>query len=631
MNAKNFIFPLAAAAVLAMVLVSLSPMFVASAEGTGVQLAAVRTRTHIDNSYAVTNLWVNLRNPSDADIEETFQFQIPDDAFISNFSLTLRGKTYYATVMEKAEADKAYQDAKDSGNNAGLVSSRGRSTFAYSVNVAARSNVSVGLRYEEFIARMPTGYRYSLPLSSFAGRTLDNVDVRVDIEYDRPILDLREENYPNSTQVQMDTGGLSGAVTYQSTGTSLSKDMNVTWQLEALPLNGRMLFYEDGQTGYFFHVFSPEASDLGGHMPKDVVFVLDKSGSMTGTKIAQLKDAFSSIVMELRSEDRFAILTFNSQVDTVYKALTPATDTNKQEAANKINGIPAGGNTNINQALLDGLKMFDGATTRVPMIVFLTDGLPTSGVTVTDTIRTNIAGANTMGVRIFVLGVGNDVDFVFLKALALENKGYALKISADRDASDQIQSFFDTVALPLLRDITLNYNPGSNVLPQKVDTLFDGSEIVVCGRYKPGTRSIKFEGTAISTSGTRTFGQEFTVQASQDKTFIKRYWSYAKIRDLTDKISVERDDKVRTSMAGEATDIALENGFVTPYTSLFVEIPDEVVSKPTSNEAAGGGPYDLSTSGNQRYKAATAPGFEMFLLLPALIIVALIIRKRREG
>lgn len=630
-------------AVIAMIFVSVSPVMpgVRGQSASGVQVLGIRARATIDSSYAVTDVQVRFGNPTDVNSSETFVLRIPQDAFISNFSLTLKGHTYYAKVMKATDAASAYQNATMQGDNAGLMASEGASTFGYSVNVAAHDTVVADLRYEQYIPRTPQGFRYSLPLSSYAGRSVGIVDVAVDLNFDRPIEKVAAQTYQKDANISMADLNRSASASFKLVNCTMKDDFVLTWDLAPLPVNGNMLFYEVDGEGYFFHVFSPGAQELGGYLPKDIVFVLDHSGSMQGEKLDQVKAAFKSIVLDLQGNDNFGILTFSTTVTPVFDKLVPATGDNKKEAITQIQDIKSDQSTNIDQALLDALAMLGSSSDRVPIIVFLTDGLPTEGVTDTTKIRQDVLDHNLNGVRIYSLGFGDDVDFEFLRALAIENKGFALKIEVNRDAASQIQGFYNTISLPVLKDLNFTYSEGTfEVFPTHVDTLYDGSEVVICGRIYNSVSTVSFKASAMTAAGARNFQGVFSVKASDQNAFIARYWAYAKIRALIDQITVAKDAKAKSDLEEQATNLSLENGFVTQYTSLFVDIPRDVIP-PTTTSADPGNQNTLiapkgPTTGTPRpvtsgrAKTSATPGFEPVLVLPALAVIALIISRRRK-
>jgi uncharacterized protein YegL/DNA-binding MarR family transcriptional regulator len=334
-----------------------------------------------------------------------------------------------------------------------------------------------------------------------------------------------------------------------------------------------MLNYHDDIDEFFFHIFSPQRTDLGGQaMAKDIIFVLDKSGSMSGEKIQQLKEAFNEIINQLPEQDSFNLIMFDQTIKKYKEELIAVSEENKSDAVNYINGIQAGGSTNINEALTTALDMFKITETKVPIIVMLTDGLPTAGVTNTQTIRENIKNENTAGVAIFCLGFGFDVDFEFLKAMALENYGIAIRIYEGEDASEQITNFYETISTPLLKGLKFSYSDGAyEIYPTTVDQLFEGAEVVVVGKYNGTDRKLSSMVEATSWEGMKVFGEVFPLDDSNNNSFIPRFWAYAKIRYLLDELAVVGYNE---SIVENITELGLTYGFVTPYTSLLVEITE---------------------------------------------------------
>ncbi len=522
----------------------------------------------IDNNYAVTEMEEVVVNPLEYSVSGTFIFEIPEKAFISNFSLTIDGETYYAKIVSSEEGKEEFQDAVLNGTDAGLVESYGSNIFSYSISMSAYQKISVRLRYEEYMEKKLGGYEYIIPFSGAYYSYVDSLSVDVSIKSRMAVIDARVENYPDASIIWASSN--EAKVGYRTMYYAPSEDFIVNYELGAPPTNGTLLNYKYNGTQYFMHIFSPQIGDLGGKsMPKDIIFVLDKSGSMSGEKIAQLKDAFSEIIGQLPEQDNFNIILFDSAITVYRDELLPASGGNKADAVTYINSIEAGGSTNINDAMITALNMFETSETRVPIIVMLTDGLPTSGITNTMAIRQNVLSNNTAGVSIFCLGFGFDVDFDFLKAMALENGGIAIRIYEGQDAGEQITDFYNTISTPLLRGLSFSYSEGAcEIYPTYVDQMFDGTEVVVVGKYNGESDEITAKVTATSWEGTINFEETFVLTDNTEYDFIPRFWAYAKIRYLLDEIAVEGEVP---SLVENVTSLAVEYGFVTPYTSLLVK------------------------------------------------------------
>ncbi len=553
------------------------------ASGDQAKIEYLEITATIDNNYAITEIEEKFVNPYDNAIDETFIFEIPAKAFISNFSLTIDNETYYAQIVPKDVAQQKYQEAVVNGSDAGLVESKGKNVFSYSVSLSPAQEIIVGLRYEQFIEKSLGGYEYKIPFSGGdIGRSVDDLSIKVIIKSKLNVNSAEAKNYREDTSVTSISPQEMNAV-YQTKYVTPTEDFILNYEVAVPPINGTMLNYDDGADEYFFHIFSPQKDELGGQiMDKDIIFVLDKSGSMQGEKINQLKIAFDEIINELHSNDRFNLIIFDSVIREYQTQLIDASETNKNDAVDYIYDINAQGSTNINEAMLSALEMFEYSETKVPSIVMLTDGLPTEGITNTQTIRDNVKTANTADVAVFCLGFGFDVDFEFLKAMALENYGIALRIYEGEDASEQITGFYDTISTPLLKDLKFTYSSGaSEIYPAEVEQLFEGTEIVVVGKYNGESRYLKSTVDANSWDGMRTFEEIFELEEDTHYSFIPRFWAYAKIMSLLDEITINGENE---SLAENVTNLALEYGFVTPYTSLLVEIKEPTDEEPPDDD-----------------------------------------------
>ncbi|WP_455392297.1 VIT domain-containing protein [[Eubacterium] cellulosolvens] len=547
----------------------------AGASSENAEIEYLTIETDINNNYAITKILVKLNNPNEHPIDDTFSFRIPNKAFISNFSLSTANQTYYAKIVPKEIALQKFESALLNGTDAGLMEAKGKNFFSYSVSLSPRQELLVGLRYEQFLEKSLGGYEYLIPLKDgTANRNIKDFTIGISVKAKMFVRDIEVENYRDTTNIDW-LSAHEVSVSYHSSLTTPQDDFLIKYELGNPPVNGTMLDHYDGTTEYFFHIFSPQRTDLGDHvMPKEIIFVLDKSGSMSGRKIEQLKTAFDQIINQLPTQDSFNIIMFDNTIQKYQSELIMATSDNRAKAVNYINGISAGGSTNINDAISTALSMFEISESKVPIIVMLTDGLPTAGVTNPSSIRENIKNSNTAEVAIFCLGFGFDVDFDFLKAMSLENYGMAIRIYEGEDASEQITNFYDTISTPLLKGLIFCYSEGAHeVYPDQVSQLFEGSEVVVVGKYSNTSNTIIATVDASSWDGMRTFEESFALEKNSNNSFIPRFWAYAKIMYLLDKLAVVGEND---SLVENITELGLAYSFVTPYTSLFVELPEKV-------------------------------------------------------
>lgn len=592
----------------------------------------------IDNSYAITEVTQEFQNPYDHAIDTTFLFRIPLKAFISNLTITINEKTYYANIATKEEVEKKYQKAVSEGRDAALLEARGKNLFAYSVSISENQKFIISLRYEEYLEKTLGIYEYSLmPVAIDLTQKIKDFNTEVVINSASIISNLEVHNYKTTIEWVSSNKAI---VKYNEKDALPKNEFLVEYQIKAPEVNGRMLDYSNGDENFFFHVFSPQKSDLvDKQLDKEIIFVLDKSGSMSGTKIQQLKSSFSQIINELPPNDSFGIILFDSTVTNYKDELIFANEENKNDANNYINEIEDGGSTNLNDALANSLTMIKNADEKVPIVVMLTDGKANAGeYTTPPSIRENIIEKNVDHASIFTLGFGYDVDFDFLKALSLENYGYAFRIYEGEDASEQITDFYSTISTPLLKDINFKYNNVEEVYPTHVDHLFEGSEIVVTGKYYD-TNSLISNVSAYSRDGSRNFKSEFQLNKTDNNSFIPRFWAYSKINSLLDQIAVNGEDEQTISLIVE---LALEYEFATPYTSFIVEVEEENKEieneeQKSDNDANNAGSMQNPPGDTKGYSDSyesgdddgSTPNVGILALVPIVIIAVLKRRKKK--
>ncbi|XP_029973750.1 inter-alpha-trypsin inhibitor heavy chain H5 [Salarias fasciatus] len=573
--------------------------------------------------YAVTTVESSVWNQLPIIKEAAFEVDLPSSAFISNFTITSSGKVYVAQVKERAAARKIYDAAKKQGKTAGLVATKEREIekFRVAVSVPSGARMSFLLTYEELLPRRLG--RYELSLGLRLGQLVQNLTLDVSITERTGISFIKvfplktsrllsntaqgDADAPASTRVERSStcARIHYSPTLQQQSSVSAKGLNadfiVQYDVDLRDLMGDVQVYD----GYFVHYFAPRGLPV---VPKDVIFVIDVSGSMIGTKIKQTKQAMNTILGDLREGDHFNIITFSDKVHTWKKGRTVrATRQNVRDAKEFIRRIIAEGWTNINAALLSAAQLVNPPSSgrlsshRVPLVIFLTDGEATIGITSGDTILTN-AKKSLGSASLFGLAFGDDADFLLLKRLALDNRGVARMVYEDADAALQLKGFYDEVASPLLSDIQLSYldDQAFDITRSLFPNYFQGSELVVTGKVKPGVKDFKVSMSAtdskqrvklendVLTSHVEGNGSTDSLSCSGDlegiSSFVHRLWAYFTIKELLLAKLNASDPATQRLLAEKATNLSLKYNFVTPVTSLVVVKPDadEAAQTPTT-------------------------------------------------
>ncbi|KAM4563619.1 inter-alpha-trypsin inhibitor heavy chain H6 [Odontesthes bonariensis] len=584
----------------------------------------------VASRYAVTTVQSSVWNQLPIIKEAAFEVDMPSSAFISNFTITSNGKVYVAQVKERTAARRIYDAAKKQGKTAGLVATKEREIekFRVAVSVPSRTHMSFLLSYEELLPRRLGRYELSLglrPGQLVQNLTLDiSITERTGISFIK-VLPLKtsrllsntaqgDTNPPDSTHVEQSASCArvyySPTVRQQNSMSSkgLNVDFIIQYDVDLKHFIGDVQVYD----GYFVHYFAPRRLPV---VPKDVIFVIDVSGSMTGTKIKQTKQAMNTILGDLREGDHFNIITFSDKVHTWKKGRTVrATWQNVREAKEFVRRIIAEGWTNINAALLSAAQLVNPSSAgsssrltshRVPLVIFLTDGEATIGVTSSDNILNNAKRA-LGSATLFGLAFGDDADFLLLKRLALENRGVARMVYEDADAALQLKGFYDEVANPLLSDIQLSYlnNQAFDVSRSLFPNYFQGSELVVAGRVKLGIKYLNVSVSATDSKQRIKLENDVLISHAKENgstdsldclgsfegipSFVHRLWAYFTIKELLLAKLNATDPTTQKLLTEKATNLSLKYNFVTPVTSLVVVKPDAdeatqtpITAKPT--------------------------------------------------
>ncbi|XP_052424342.1 inter-alpha-trypsin inhibitor heavy chain H3 isoform X2 [Carassius gibelio] len=388
----------------------------------------------------------------------------------------------------------------------------------------------------------------------------------------------------------------------------LNGDLLITYDVERQNPKGEIMVSK----GYFVHYFAP--SDVP-RISKNVVFIIDRSGSMHGRKIKQTRLALLKILSDLDEDDHFGLITFDSEVSLWKRELLKATEANLENAKSFVKEIRDRGATDINAAVLAGVDMINRHPREgtASILILLTDGDPTTGETNKEKIMSNVKEAIGTKFPLYCLGFGYDVNFDFLTKMSLENSGVARRIYEDSDADLQLQGFYEEVAVPLLTDIQLKYPGGTNLTKTSFSLYFNGSEIVVSGQITDNSvESFTTEVIAVSKGNNVMYQDTIMTKDPSDvppenEDFMQRLWAYLTVKQLLER-QVLLKGQEKEEEKKEAIKLSLKYQFVTPLTSMVVTKPQEgeveVADKPKEEEES---PILPATGFSQQHHSVGAP------------------------
>src|SRR5215204_1700728 len=463
---------------------------------------SIQIDTKINGQVATTHLEQVFRNDTPYTLEGTYFFPIPETASIVEFAIWENGKKLVGEVRSREEARRIYDEIVRRQRDPGLLEYAGKDLFQASIfPIPPNSDKKLEMTYSEVLKAESGTVAYRYPLGT--GRNLWNRPVSMNEDVRRRLPEQKfgtvsgkieivgrealRNIYSPSHQVEVKRKGETAAsVSFETS--SNDNDFQLFYGLSNNDFGMSLLTYrEPGRDGYFLLQISPKdnltESDL---VNKDIVFVLDTSGSMADEgKMEKARNALLFGVRTLRDGDRFNVINFAGEEHLFEDKLTPVNADSRRRGAEFVKRLQPNGGTNINDALRAALGQFDSSD-RPKMLVFMTDGLPTVGESNVENIIRNTKEIKVDGLRLFTFGVGYDVNTQLLDKLAEENSGTADYVEPKEDLEIKVSNFFTKVNSPVLTDLDLDFGGVQTDLlyPRKLTDIFKGTQLTILGRYR---------------------------------------------------------------------------------------------------------------------------------------------------
>jgi Ca-activated chloride channel homolog len=528
----------------------------------------------IDNQVARAHVDQTFVNPSSYQLEGTYIFPLPDDAAIDDFAMWVDGQKLEGTVLDKAQALQIYEDIVRRRRDPALLEYVGHGAFQARIfPIAPHSEKRVEISYAQVLRNEGGLVKYVYPLDTekFSPDPLASVSVSVSIKSDQALKAIYSPSHPVAIQR---TGDYSATLGYEATNVRPDRDFVLYYSVSTAEVGATLLSYKpDAQSdGFFLLLVAPQVKTTEEEVvARDVILVLDTSGSMQGEKIDQARRALTYVLEHLNPQDRFNVITFSTGIVSYSDRLQPAS--NRGDAEQFVDKISAGGSTDINRALLEATA--DADPERPAVVIFLTDGLPTAGETDVPRILDNIGHAARPNIRLFAFGVGDDVNTVLLDSLAEQHRGVSAYVRPGEKIDETVSDFYSKISTPVLSDIGIDWDGinVSDVYPFPLPDLFAGSQLVIAGRYHgSGPAAVTLKGTVNGLSQTYAFN-DLSFKSLGGDEFIAPLWATRKIGYLLAQVRLHGESK---EAIDEIVALAVKYGIVTPYTSFLIDEGQDV-------------------------------------------------------
>jgi len=571
--------------------------------GRYVPAPTVATDVHMRITGMISRVSVTQRfeNPSDEWVEGVYVFPLPEGAAVDRIRMRIGERIIEGRVKEKAEARRIYEKAKQSGKRTALMSQERPNIFTNSVaNIGPKEAISVEIEYQEslryrsgrFSVRFPmvvapryipgkpvhtedsvarfdgTGWapdtdqvadasRITPPVPHPSKGSINPVTMSIDLDAGFPLARLESESHRIDVEERSDG---TASIRFASGNAPADRDFVLAWSPQAGDAPRAALFTEtlEDQTYALFMVLPPDAPPQRAILRREIIFVIDTSGSMGGASIRQAKRALALAIERLRDGDRFNVIEFNSATRVLFDKPRPVTLMSKQRALQYVASLDAGGGTEMMPALKAALARGD-ETTQVRQVVFLTDGSVGNEAALFRVIHENL-GAN----RLFTVGIGSAPNSHFMNKAAKFGRGTFTYIGAVSEVGEKMDGLFSSLESPVMQNLDIRWPEDMRdveIFPSRLPDLYAGDPLIISARLPKAGGDVDINGRRANEQ----WHTRFTLRGGREQAGIAALWARKKISSLMDSVTEGAD---RAAVKKAVLEVALAHHLVSKYTSL---------------------------------------------------------------
>jgi Ca-activated chloride channel family protein len=525
-------------------------------------------------------------------IEAVYVFPLPQDAAVDDMTLRVGERVVRGKILRREEAQAVYEEARAGGRTAALLDQERPNVFTQSVaNVAPGERVTVTLsyvetlRYEdgayEFVfptvvgpryvpGQVPDAARVSPPVAPKGTRAGHDISIEVSLDAGLPVEELKSSTHEIEVERR---GPASARVRLRKLTAIPNRDFVLRYDVAGGRIGDAVLAHSAGRGGFFALVLQPpERFALTDVTPRELVFVLDTSGSMRGFPIEKAKEAMGHALAGLNPYDTFNLITFSGDTHVLFPRPVHATPENLAKARAFLESREGGGGTEMMKAIRAALAPTDSQS-HVRVVCFMTDGFVGNDFEIIKEVRRH------PNARVFAFGVGGSVNRFLLDRMAEHGRGEVEYVSLRDDGSAAARRFHERVRSPLLTDIHVDWGglPVADVYPQRLPDLFAAKPLVVVGRYKgAGRGTLRLRGRTPAGDFVREI--EVNLPAAEPaREVLGTLWARRRVEDLmAQDFEGAQKGTVRADLRAQIVNLGLEYRLMTQYTS-FVAVEEVVV------------------------------------------------------
>ena len=558
-----------------------------------VLIERVRAGVVIRDQAATTIIEVGLRNPGAGRIEAELLMPVPDGAVVRQFAYAGSSREPTARLLPRDEARQTYDRIVSRSRDPALLEFAGYNLVRSSVfPVEPSATQTVRLTYEHLLPADGDRVDYVLPRSESVEYRVP-WEVSIQVTATRPIAAVYSPSH--NVRTTRPTSDVARIELVRESATDPGPfRLSYLRERSGSGVSASLFAYPDHRVGggYFLLLagLPPEAAHGAGaaDIRREVTLVIDRSGSMRGEKLDQVREAARQVIAGLDEGEAFNVVLYNEAVDPFSTRPVRKSRETEREVNRFLDEMSARGGTNIHDALLESLRPAPLEGT-LPIVLFMTDGLPTVGQTAESAIRDLARQHNPHRKRVFTFGVGVDVNTPLLEKIAYENRGFTTFILPAENVEVKVSRVFDRLKGPLLADPELRIGDDGpkrarELIPDRLPDLFQGDQIVLLGQYR-GDEPLEFTLRGNHRGATRTFRFRLPLDAATTRNgFVPRLWASRKIGLLVDAIRAQgadsstgalnpstrpRPSPLARELVEEIVRLSTEFGILTEYTAFL--------------------------------------------------------------
>jgi len=544
-----------------------------------VQISEVRAEVNILQQVATTTLEVSLANPGNRQQEAEMLVPVPDGATVRSFALDGKSSEGGAKLLPKAEAKSTYLSIVSRLRDPALLEFAGYNLVRSSVfPVPAHGTQRVRLTYEQVLGADGERVDYVLPRSESFEASATPWKITLRVQSKGAISTLYSPSHQISTERVAP-----GQIRAEVAGAPKIEPgpFRVSYLVERNGVSASLLAYPDPRVGggYFLLLAGVPAEARPESAPaikREVTLVIDRSGSMEGEKIEQAREAALQVINGLEEGEAFNIIDYSDTIERFAPGPVIKTAETAGKARSYIKRLKSNGGTNIHDALVEALRQ-ETTPEALPLVLFLTDGLPTVGEQRETVIRNSVVSSNKHKRRIFTFGVGYDVNAPLLTSIANATRAATTFVLPKENVEAKVSQVFRRLSGPVLADPQLVVLDGKGevttravreLMPRELGDVFEGDQIVLLGQYQTDEPLLfRLSGNYYGTP--RSFDFKFDLKnATTRNSFVPRLWASRKIARLVEQISEAGADAASVSAMRVSNTVAIGRSSVTPVSSV---------------------------------------------------------------